>query len=394
MSSRPPVKDWTTDFDFLDPSWIADPFPIWDEMRSKCPIAHTNRFVGVYFPARYEDVRTIVYDTEHFSSRRPVVREEPPPLIPAPPITSDPPEHHDQRKVLLPAFTPDAINGLEPRMRAICRDRLERLSGKSECDGAIDYAQELPARITAHMLGISEDAGDLFRRWIYDTFEAATTESVAADKARAEMTAFFTDEIAKRRKTPGQDFVSYLVNARIDGQPLKDENMTGTLRLLLFAGINTTWSAIGSCLWHLAIHADDRRRLAAEPGLIPTAVEEFLRAYAPTMVAREVVKETEINGCRFKEGEMVMMAMASANRDPAVFPDADRVIIDRAENRHAAFGLGIHRCIGSHLARLEIRVALEEWLAKIPEFSLAPDAKVIWAAGTVRGPRTLPFVIG
>jgi cytochrome P450 len=394
MSSRPPVKDWTTDFDFLDPSWIADPFPIWDEMRSKCPIAHTNRFVGVYFPSRYEDIRAIAYDTEHFSSRRLFIREEAPPLIPAPPITSDPPEHHDQRKVLLPAFTPDAIKSLEPRMRTICHELLERILRKTECDGAVDYAQELPARITAHMLGVSEDAGDLFRHWIYDFFEASITEPAIADKVRAEMIAFFAGEIAKRRKAPGEDLISYLLNARIDGEPLQSENMNGTLRLLLFAGVNTTWSTIGSCLLHLATHSDDRRRLAADPQLIPTAVEEFLRAYAPVSLAREVIKETEINGCHFKEGEMVMLPMASANRDPAAFPDADRVIIDRAENRHAAFGLGIHRCIGSHLARMEITIALEEWLAKIPEFKLAPNAKVTWSQGLLRGPRQLPFVIG
>ncbi len=394
MSSRPPVKDWATDFDFLDPRWIEDPFPIWDEMRSKCPIAHTNRFSGVYFPARYEDIRAISYDTEHFSSRRLFIREKPLPLMPAPPLTSDPPEHHEHRKALLPPFAPEAIKGLEPRMRTICRSLLAALSNRKECDGATDYAREIPVRITAHMLGISEKDGDLFHRWIHDFFEAGITDPEVAKRSVEEMIAFFSEEIAKRKKAPGDDFVSYLLKVRIDGQPLSQEQLIGTLRLLLFAGINTTWNAIGSCLWHLATHAEDRRRLVADPQLIPTAVEEFLRAYAPVAIAREVVKETKINGCTFKEGEMVMLPLASANRDPAAFPEPDRIIIDRAENRHAAFGLGIHRCIGSHLARMEINVALEEWLAKIPEFRLAPDAEVAWSAGTVRGPRQLPFIIG
>jgi cytochrome P450 len=165
------------------------------------------------------------------------------------------------------------------------------------------------------------------------------------------------------------------------------------LRLLLIAGIDTTWSAIGSCLWHLATHDDDRRRLVAEPGLLPTAVEEFLRAYAPVTMAREIAKETRIDGTVFKPGEMVLLSFPAANRDPAMFPDPDRVVIDRGANRHAAFGLGIHRCIGSNLARMEIRTALEEWLARIPEFRLAPDAVVTWSEGAVRGPRRVPVLL-
>ena len=147
-------------------------------------------------------------------------------------------------------------------------------------------------------------------------------------------------------------------------------------------------------MWHLAQHPEDRKRLVGEPDLIPTAVEEFLRAYAPVTMAREVVKDTTIGGCPFKPGEMVLLSFPAANRDPAMFPDADRVVIDRKENRHAAFGLGIHRCIGSNLARMEITVALQEWLRRIPDFSLAPGAKVTWSEGTVRGPRQLPVLFG
>jgi cytochrome P450 len=166
----------------------------------------------------------------------------------------------------------------------------------------------------------------------------------------------------------------------------------GSLRLLLIAGIDTTWSAIGSSLWHLARTPADRERLVKEPGLIPNAVEEFLRAYAPVTMAREVLKDTTISGCPVKANNMVLLSFPAANRDPAVFPDADKVVIDRKENRHAAFGLGIHRCVGSNLARMEMTVALEEWLKRIPDFHLAPAGKVTWSQGTVRGPRQLPIV--
>jgi len=393
MRARPPVTDWGNDFDHLDPRWIENPYPIWDELRQSCPIAHTKRFMGVYFPVRYEDIRRIAYDTEHFSSRRIIVREERPPVVaPAPPITSDPPDHRGQKTVLLPAFTPDAIARHKPRTQEICRELIAGFGGRTGCDGASEYAQEIPVRVIASMLGISEQGGELFRKWIHEVLELGITDREALMRATGEMEAFFANEVAQRRAATSGDLISYLIGARIDGRSLSDEHIIGTLKLLLIAGIDTTWSAIGSCLWHLATHPDDRRRLGEEPQLMPTAIEELLRAYAPVTMAREVAKETQINGCHFKEGEMVLLSFPAANRDPSMFPDADRVVIDRPENRHAAFGLGIHRCLGSNLARMEITVALTEWLAAIPDFTLAPGQTVKWSEGTVRGPRQLPLV--
>jgi cytochrome P450 len=394
MSARPPVNDWSSDFDHLDPRWVENPYPIWDELRETCPVAHTERFRGVYFPSRYEDVRAVAYDTEHFSSRRIIVRETPPPRIPAPPITSDPPEHRPAKNLLLPAFTPDAIKEHEPRTREICARLVEGFADKSGCDAAVDYAQEIPVRVVAVMLGLPEEEGDRFRKWIHEILEAGITRPDILMKAMGETSAYFQAEIDKRKTAPRNDLITQLSRATIDGQPITEDHLLGALRLILIAGIDTTWSAIGSCFWHLAQHAEDRRRLVNEPALIPTAVEEFLRAYAPVTMAREVIKDVEIGGCPVKSGEMVLLSFPAANRDPRIFPDADRVVIDRKENRHAAFGLGIHRCIGSNLARMEITVALQEWLKRIPEFRLDPAAKVTWSEGTVRGPRKLPVLFG
>jgi cytochrome P450 len=388
MSERPPVKDWATDFDHLDLRWINDPFPIWEDMRKRCPIAHTDRFMGVYFPSRYADVRAIAYDTEHFSSRRVVVRETPPPRVPAPPITSDPPEHRPARMVLLPPFTPDQMKKLEPRARALANELIDKFIDRGGCDAAVEYAQEIPVRLIAHLLGLPEEDGDLYRQWIKGILEDGITDNSALMQAVGEMTHYFMGHVHDRLQTPGEDLISYLNQTQLNGEPMSTENVIGSLRLLLIAGIDTTWSAIGSCLWHLAKTPTDRRRLSKEPELMPLAIEEFLRAFAPVTMAREVKRQTQINGCTFQEGQMVLLSFPAANRDPDMFPDAEKVIIDRKENRHAAFGLGIHRCIGSNLARLEMTVAVEEFLRRIPEFSLAGEVK--WSEGTVRGPRLLP----
>jgi cytochrome P450 len=389
MSTRPPATDWATDFDHLDPRWVNDPFPIWEEMRKKCPIAHTDRFMGVYFPSRYDDVRAVAYDTEHFSSRRIIVRETPPPRIPAPPITSDPPEHRPARMVLLPPFTPDAMKKLEPRARTLANELIDKFIARGNADAAVEYAQEIPVRLIAHMLGLPESDGDLYRKWIKMVLEDGITNVAIAVQAAGEMQQYFGAYVQERLKKPGDDLISYLSSVEFKGEKLAPENVIGSLRLLLIAGIDTTWSGIGSCIWHLAKTPQDRRRLVKEPQIMPLAIEEFLRAYAPVTMAREVVKETSINGCTFKPGEMVLLSFPAACRDPEMFPDADKVVIDRKENRHAAFGLGIHRCVGSNLARMEMTVAVEELLKRIPEFSL--NGEVTWSEGTVRGPRKLPI---
>jgi cytochrome P450 len=346
-------------------------------------------------PTTFDAVKQIAYDTEHFSSRRVVVRDIRPDVIPAPPITSDPPEHKPSKQLLLPSFTPDAIKKLEPRVRAICNELIDGFFNEGKCDAAAQYSRFIPVRTTAHMLGIPEADGDLFIRWIHEILELGIKEQAILMKAVHEMMAYFAVHIERRKKEPTDDLITTLMNARDqNGQPLPDLHVQGTLRLLLIAGIDTTWSAIGSSLWHLARTPSDRERLLAEPDLLPTAVEEFLRAYAPVTMAREVMKETEIGGCPVKPGNMVLLSFPAANRDPAMFPDADKVVIDRRQNPHAAFGLGIHRCIGSNLARMNMTVAIEEWLKRIPEFRLDPAGKVSWSEGTVRGPRQLPMLFG
>jgi len=211
-------------------------------------------------------------------------------------------------------------------------------------------------------------------------------------QAQIDSTTYFLEEMEARRTGDGTDLISELLRAEVDGGPVPDEFVLGAVALILIAGLDTTWSALGSMLWHLAEHPDHTERLVDEPELITTAIEEMLRAYSPVTMARIAAEDVDLHGCRVKEGDRVLLSFAAANRDPDAFPDADQVIIDRAMNRHVAFGAGIHRCAGSNLARMELRVALEEWLSRIPTFRLEEGGEVTWAPGQVRGPRHMPVV--
>jgi hypothetical protein len=393
-----PVSDWSRDFDVLDAGYIADPFPIWDELRQTCPIAHSGRRGSNWLPTRYEDVTAMAHDIEHFSSVEvgviPFDGEEPEDqLLPygLPPISVDPPVHTWTRRLLLPWFSHRRVEGYEQMTRDLCSQLIDSFIESSQADAAADYAQQIPVRVVAHILGVTADLSDTFTGWVRDVLEFADDTERSGPAMEALFT-YFMAEVAQRRQHPGQDLLSELLQTEVDGAPIEEGIVLGTAALVLIAGVDTTWSSIGSSLWHLATHEEDRKRLVAEPELMPAAIEEMLRAYAPVTMARLVTSDVEFNGCPMKAGDKLLMNFPAANRDPEIFEDADKVILDRKHNRHVAFGSGIHRCAGSNLARMELRVALEEWLKRIPEFRLADDAQLTWAGGQVRGPRVLPVV--
>jgi cytochrome P450 len=393
-----PVSDWATDFSHVEPDWAADPYPIQDDLRQRCPVAHTDRFGGAWLPTRYDDVAAIAYDTERFSSRAIIVSNFRPPreLAPvggSPPISSDPPFHHDARKLLLPAFTKTAVTRQEPGTRRFCHSLIDAFAGQDVVDAARDYAQHIPVRVIADMLGFPPEDGPQFRTFVEDLLEGVNLPPDERIERVSRLFDYLLAQVNDHLEHPRDDLTSYLINAELYGRKLDPSHVVGTMALLLIAGIDTTWSAIGASLWHLAKTPGDRRRLAAEPGLLPAAVEEFLRAFAPVTMARLVRDDVHWRGVDMKADDWILLSFPAANRDPAQFDRAGEVVIDREVNRHAAFGLGIHRCLGSHLARMELRVALQVWLERIGEFTLADPSAVTWSAGQIRGPRTLPLRI-
>lgn len=395
-----PVTDWATDFDHADPEYNRHAHAIWKDLRDRCPVAHSDRYGGVWLPLAYDLIREVAYDTEHFSNCGVLVVTKPftvpPPVGVAPPISSDPPFHAHARRLLLPAFAPKRIAAWEERTRELCRARLDDLgpmAAGSVVDGAQQYAQHIPVGIIARMLGCPPEDDDRLRGFVHTMLESVNRAPEAQKAARKEVDAYLDAVIESHRREPRDTLTSYLLNATLLGEPLSHDHVRGSLMLLILAGIDTTWSAIGSSLWHLATHPGHLARLVREPGLMHTAIEEMLRAYAPVTMARMVVKERDFHGHRMKPDDHVLLPFPAANRDPAAFDRPDEVVLDREVNRHAAFGLGIHRCIGSNLARLELRIALEEFIARFPAFELADPAGVRWSTGQVRGPRQLPLRI-
>jgi cytochrome P450 len=394
-----PVSDWATDFSHMEPAYAEGAIEIWEDLRQRCPVAHTDRFGGAWLPTRYEDVAAVAYDTDNFSSRAIILGKYRPPqeLAPigdSPPISSDPPFHHDARKLLLPAFTKTAVTKQEESTRAFCESLIDGFEGRDVVDAAAEYAQHIPMRVIADMLGFPPEDGPQFKVFVENVLEGVNLPFEERMERTAGLFDYLFAQVRDHAENPRDDLTTYLMNVELYGSKLEPLHVAGRMALLLVAGIDTTWSAIGASLWHLAKTPEDRRRLVADPGLVPTATEEFLRACAPVTMARLVKDDMQWGGVGMKADDWILLSFPAANRDPGRFDRAGEVVIDRQVNRHAAFGLGIHRCVGSHLARMELRVALEVWLERIREFSLADPSEVTWSSGQIRGPRRLPLRIG
>lgn len=396
MTALEPVQDWAEDFEIFDPGFVRDPYPIWGDLREQgCPFARTDRRAPTYMPTTFDGVREVAARTDDFSSFQVTVTPVPPTYDHAGNrlrsiITTDDPDHTPERRLMLPFFSPKAVEKYRPHTQELCRQLIRGFVEDGRADFAGDYARQIPPRIIAAILGIDPEMADDFTTWVQGVLELGLQDDEIREHYGAIIRTFFLEQIEHRKEHPGDDLISFLLNAELDGGPVPMHVIRGNISLMLIAGIDTTWSSIGSALWHLASHPDDRRRLVAEPELIPVAVEELLRAYSPVTMARVATRDTRLGDRLVKEGEIVLLPFPAANRDPAAFDRPDEVIIDREINRHIAFGSGIHRCAGSNLARMEMQVAIEEMLAMIPEFELEDPDAVTWAGGQVRGPRHLP----
>jgi cytochrome P450 len=309
------------------------------------------------------------------------------------PETLDPPLHTKWRQLLSPFFSPRRVASMEPEVRRQCIKLIEDLVERGECDYVADFSQKYPTTIFLGIIGVSPDQLGQFMQWEDDILHTPSTADGLARQARAvnDVVTMFSEVIASRRKNSGQDLISEALTWTIDGRPIPDEDLLSLCLLLFMAGLDTVTNELAYATWHLAGHPADRQAIVDQPALIPIAIEEFLRYYSIVTPARQALVDVEVHGCPIKKGDMVSLPLTAANRDPDEFHDADKVLIDRQENNHAGFGMGPHRCLGSHLARREMRIALEEWHKRIPDYGVVEGVPLPEYIGSQLGLASLPL---
>lgn len=383
----------TIAFDYGDPAWIADPYPFWERMR-KCPVSYSDDYGGVHLVGRFDAVSRIATDPGTFSSALGTAVPDPGDFSTLLPIEADPPQHCEYRKVLNPAFSPQAIRRYEPVLRGIAQDLLAGFDAGRKVDLVTEYVGPLPRLFTLDMLGLPRADEPMLTHWVE---VQAGTEPDPEGTALVQFAEYAAAVALERKAHPDEydDLISVVVKGTVDGRPMTDDENRRTVMLLIVGGLHTTTSALAGAFHWLAQHPDEYTRLrTGGQGHLNTAIDEFLRHTSPnTYIGRKIGTDVVVGGCPVPAGSQVVMSYAAANHDPAQFPDPLTLDLDRQPNRHLAFGIGPHRCVGSHLARLMMRVAFEEFGARVAAFELDPATGPTWVGGMARGIVRLPAVV-
>lgn len=404
-------------YDPFTEGFRTDPFEVYARLRDEQPTYH-NPDLDLWALSRFHDVWDAVHDPGTFSSHDAISLQDPrkaavnadalaaggvdiedllrgasevAPMM----IMLDPPRHDQLRDLVKRAFTPRRVAALEPRIREIAVQLLDGFAERGSCDLTAEFAGPLPTIVIAELLGVPAEDRVQFRSWSNSLVTIdfnSDSLTIEAMTAFAQLWGYFSAILNEREGNPGDDLISALIEAEIDGVRLERNELLGFCILLLLAGNETTTNLISNATVLLARHPDQRRMLVDDPTLLPGAVEEFLRYDSPVQaLGRIVTRDVEVNGVTIPGGARLALLFGSANRDPREFDDAERFDITRRSDRHLAFGHGLHYCLGASLARLEARVAFEELLARIPEYSLATDDIDRLKSGLIRGCQTLPI---
>jgi cytochrome P450 len=371
-----------------------DPHPAYSRIRQECPVARTQMGDrAVVIVSRYEDVCWALRHPEYFTSAGGSLELGEQPLIP---LEFDPPQHTKYRRLLSPQFVPREIQQLEPEVRRIVRGLIDNVAPRGGCDFHEEIATPLPSGIFMALMGLPPDDLALFLRWRDDSIRPAVEpgDFEGAQRIRAqvanEISEYFRDLIGRCREAPSDSLLSRVVHSTIDDQPLSEAELLGISHLLLLGGLDTVTATLDCMVAFLATHPDHRRQLVSDPSIIPAAVEELLRWLTPVMVIPRSIKEdVEVGGVQLQVGDDVMLAIGAANMDESEFPDPE-VDFHRQPNRHVAFGGSNHSCLGAHLARLELRVTLEELHDRIPDYRIPEGVDLHFSPG-IRQADQLPL---
>jgi cytochrome P450 len=381
-----------TDFDHTDPIAAQDIYRLLASSRDRCPVLRSSHHGGFWAFSQFADVIGAANDHVHYTTREGVT--VPPLGLPtgSVPLMTDPPEHKFYRRALQPYFTPAAVAGLEDRIREIVIELIESFAADGHADLVAQLAVPVPCIVIALILGLDRDQWPSFMEWV-DGMEAAShvgdTESRQAYSGK--LYDFLVSEVERRKTAPRDDLLTTIATLALDDAPVSDAIRYGMAQLILVAGHDTTVAGIGSLLRHLMEHPDLRSRARQDGAVLDRAIEESLRFESPVFgLARTVTCPVTVQDRDLEPGDKVLLMFGSANHDPSRFPDPEVFDADRDDRPpHIAFGFGRHRCIGEHLARLELRVVGEELLRRVPDYQLAPGAEIPMRTALVRGPLSL-----
>lgn len=394
------------DFDVHhDPALLRDPHArILELANSAPPVFWSPRNGGLWFANSHAANYAASRDTETFSSgfgASPEMMAKMVASLPegvtripqAVPITLDPPEHTKYRLPLQKVFSPKTIAGLRDSIRDLARDLIDAVKARGSCEFMTEIAEPLPVQVFLKMLGLPLDRMGLYRALVKEHMESVGTGDIAGTIGRSlRITEAMRDVALERRDNPQDDILSLLWQIEIEGQPTTIEDIENYSVLLFIAGLDTVMNGMGLAMRGLALDPALQAQLRAEPKLIPEASEEMLRRYTFTVPVRRIMQETELCGAKLLPGDIINIFLPSADLDPREFPSPEQYQLARENNVHVAFGVGPHRCLGSHLARVELQVLYEEMLAGLPEFRLDPANPPTWHGGHVIGPETVHLV--
>jgi pimeloyl-[acyl-carrier protein] synthase len=388
-------------FNPMDPAFVADPYPTYRRLLAEDPVHHSP--MGFWVLTRYEDVVAALRDPrlakEAIAAFVAARFGAPMPAMGLSMLDRDPPDHTRLRSLVSKAFTPRVVDGLRPRVQQIVDGLLDGVRDAGTMDLIEEFAYPIPVNVICEMLGVPVEDHDRFKGWSLDIARGLDAILLPVDSdvpkrsaaARTALADYFRELIARRRAAPRADLLSGLIAAEEAGDKLTENELLATCILLLIAGHETTVNLIGNGTLALLRHPDQLRRLRDNPALIGTAVEELLRFDGPVQrTARIPSEDVVINGRKIPKGEMVMPFIGAADRDPAQFSDPDRLDIGRADNRHIAFGWGIHFCLGAPLARVEGQIAINTLVQRFPQLALATDNPEFHQSLTLRGLKSLP----
>jgi len=345
---------------------------------------------GHWIVTRSAGIEQVLTDYAHFSSNQITAPKMPEGMPKLKPLQVDPPEHVNYRNLLAPALAPKSVTVLGAAARALTIQLIEGFQARGECEFISEFAQHLPIAVFMQIVDLPESD----RRTLTELGDKAMRSAGEDDRnaARMQLAMYGMQKVAERRANPGADLISTIATARVDGELLDDATLTGMITLLLFAGLDTVASMLGFFARFLAMNPEHRRELVEHPELIPNAVEELLRRHPIALLAREVTEDFDFSGVRLKAGDMVVAPTPLDGLDEAKFDNPLTVDFHRPKPIHATFGGGSHRCMGSMLARAELRIFLEEWLSRIPDFAIKPGAAVQVSARSVATLTSLPLI--